>query len=153
MDNLIGYGLQNPNPFIPDTFPFINEHFQVDSENISCSDKSVAAKGIIDALDGSNNAHLQSIKVNAKQKSPFSEQNMISYDNNGFQLSSNTSKSSVVVSVKKRAEIYEIDSEEEVTPRRKRFNKYPRKFEFAKKIRSKWQKFKLQSGIKYEKLH
>ncbi|GIY78401.1 hypothetical protein CDAR_271871 [Caerostris darwini] len=61
-DNLIGYGLQNPIPFVSDTIPFITEHFQEtsrfhpntsyvgDSENISCSDESVAAKKIIDAL-------------------------------------------------------------------------------------------------------
>ncbi|GIY78832.1 hypothetical protein CDAR_45131 [Caerostris darwini] len=61
MDNLIGYGLQNPNPLIPDTLPFINEHFQetlsfhpntsymADSENSFYSDKSVAVKVIIDA--------------------------------------------------------------------------------------------------------
>ncbi|GIY06313.1 hypothetical protein CDAR_569021 [Caerostris darwini] len=116
INNFIGYGTPNPKPFIPDTIPFITEHVQADSENISCSVKSVPAKGIIDALDGSNNAHLQSTKVNAKQKSSFNEQNLISYVNNSFQLSSNTSKSSIVLSVKKHAEIYEIDSEEEVTP-------------------------------------
>ncbi|GIY48304.1 hypothetical protein CDAR_37311 [Caerostris darwini] len=79
MDNSIGYGIQNSKPFNPDMIPFITEHFQetsrfhhnasfvVDSKNISCSDKSVAVKGIIiDGQDGSNNAHLQSDKVNAE---------------------------------------------------------------------------------------
>ncbi|GIY40593.1 hypothetical protein CEXT_732081 [Caerostris extrusa] len=79
MDNLIGYGIQSPNPFIPDTIPFITEHFQEpssfhpntsyvdDSENSSCSVKGVAAEGIIDAQDGSNSAHLQLAEVNVKK--------------------------------------------------------------------------------------
>ncbi|GIY77743.1 hypothetical protein CEXT_605821 [Caerostris extrusa] len=114
MEDLIEYGIQNPNPFKPDMIPFITEHFQetssfhpntsymADSENSFYSDKSVAAKEIIDAQVGSNNAHLQSDKVNAEQNSPFTEQNGISYVNNGFLLSSNTSKSSTVISVKNK---------------------------------------------------
>ncbi|GIX96461.1 hypothetical protein CDAR_271961 [Caerostris darwini] len=78
MDNLKEYGSENHDPFTSYTFPFTIEHFQklstfrpnssyvADSENISCSDKSVAAKVIIDTQDCSNDVLLQSAKVDAK---------------------------------------------------------------------------------------
>ncbi|GIY89091.1 hypothetical protein CEXT_509051 [Caerostris extrusa] len=80
-------------------------------------------------------------------------QNSISYVNNGLQLSSEPT-SSIALSVKTHTEIYSVDSEEDDTPRRKRFNMYPKRCEFIKNIRSKWQKLKLkrQTRVKYERL-
>ncbi|GIX88823.1 hypothetical protein CEXT_172871 [Caerostris extrusa] len=79
------------------------------------------------------------------------EQNSICYVNNGFQLSSKPI-SSIALSVEKHAEIYSVDSKEDVTPRRKRFMMYPKRSEFVKNIRSKWQKLKRQTRVKYERL-
>ncbi|GIX92609.1 hypothetical protein CEXT_128231 [Caerostris extrusa] len=74
--------------------------------------------------------------------------NWISYLNNDLQLST---KASIALTVTKHEEFYNADSEEGDTPRKKRFIIYSKIYN-VKNIRSKWQKFKRQTRVKYERL-
>ncbi|GIX68557.1 hypothetical protein CDAR_515321 [Caerostris darwini] len=107
--------------------------------------KDSALTNVNEAMDNLNEYGVQ----NTNPVIP--EKNLISYAINDLQLPSKTI-SSIALSITKYAEIYNVDSVEDDTPRKKRFKMYPKRCEFVKNILSKWQKFKRQTRVKYKNL-